>query len=253
MNYPAATPEAIEFFREHGWLVVEDAIPQGDLDAIERGCERLITEKEKLAYDWAWDAKETKAGRSFRIVQGTPAKVWPEIADQGFRKWLAEYGSALMGLDLEFWYDQFLAKPPGNSVPTYWHQDEGYWGRNLLDKGITCWIPLHDVDVRNGCMHFIDRGHLDGILVHRPVEGVQSDLITCDVDESRMVVCPIRRCAVTFHHSKMPHMTTANMSQRWRKALTNHLQAIGAGGEGDHYAWRVCVNQRTGERSRPGR
>jgi phytanoyl-CoA hydroxylase len=253
MTYPQAAAEQIHFFREHGWIVVDGAIPQGDLDDIERGCERLITEKETLAYDWAWDAKETKAGRSFRIVQGTPAKVWPEIADQPFRAWLAAYASSLMGLELEFWYDQFLAKPPGNSVPTYWHQDEGYWGRNLLDKGITCWIPLHDVDARNGCMHFIDRGHLDGVLPHRSVEGVQSDLLTCDVDEARTVVCPIPRGAVTFHHSKMPHMTTANLSQAWRKALSNHLQAVGAGGEGDHYAWRVCVNQRTGERSRPGR
>ena len=130
-------------------------------------------------------------------------------------------------------------------MPTYWHQDEGYWGRNLADKGLTCWIPLHDVDARNGCMHFTDRGHLDGVLTHRLVEGVQSDLLTCDVDESRTVVCPIKRGAVTFHHSKTPHMTNANSSERWRKAVTNHLQAIGAGGQGDHYAWRVRVNQRT--------
>jgi hypothetical protein len=49
----------------------------------------------------------------------------------------------------------------------------------------------------------------------------------------------------------MPHMTTANTSQGWRKAVTNHLQAIGSGGEGDHYRWKVLVNQRTGERKIP--
>ena len=118
---------------------------------------------------------------------------------------------------------------------------------------MTCWIPLHDVDVRNGCMHFTDRGHLDGVLTHRQVAGVQSDLLTCDVDESRTIVCPIRRGSVTFHHSKTPHMTNANTSTAWRKAVSNHLQAAGAGGEGDHYRWRVCVNQRTGERTTPGR
>lgn len=184
MTYPSPTPDQLDFFRQHGWLVVADAIAHAALDELERRCERIITEKESLAYDWAWDAKETKA---------------------------------------------------------------------LLDKGITCWIPLHDVDARNGCMHFIDGGHLDGVLEHRPVDGVQSDLITCDVDESRTIVCPLRRGAVTFHHSKTPHMTTANTSDRWRKAVSNHLQAVGAGGEGDHYPWRVCVNQRTGERSTPGR
>ena len=130
-----------------------------------------------------------------------------------------------MGMELAYWYDQFLAKPPGRSVPTYWHQDEAYWGRNLDDKGVTGWIPLQDVDAGNGCMHFIDRGHQDGVLAHHLVEGMQSDLITCEVDEARMVVCPIRRGDVTFHHSKTPHMTNANTSSGWRKAVTNHMQA----------------------------
>jgi phytanoyl-CoA hydroxylase len=50
---------------------------------------------------------------------------------------------------------------------------------------------------------------------------------------------------VAFHHSKTPHMSRANEGPRWRKAVTNHLQAVGAGGEGDPYPWRVRVRQRT--------
>jgi len=165
--------------------------------------------------------------------------------------WLIAFGNALMGMELSYWYDQFLAKPPGRSVPTYWHQDEAYWGRNLFDKGVTGWIPLQDVDAANGCMHFIDRGHRLGVLPHHRVEGVQSDLLTCQVDESGAVACPIRRGDVTFHHSKTPHMTTANLSKGWRKAVTNHMQETGAGGEGDHYPWKITVNQRTGERFAP--
>jgi phytanoyl-CoA hydroxylase len=251
MPYPTPTQQHLDFFNKHGWIVVDDAIPQGDLDALESRCERLIEEKERLAYDWAWDAKEKKEDRSFRIIQSSPSLVWPDIAEQSYRKWLVAFGSALMNLKLEFWYDQFLAKPPTKSVPTYWHQDEGYWGRNLFDKGVTCWIPLQDVDAKNGCMHFIDAGHLDGVLPHHLVEGMASDLLTCDVDEARAVVCPIKRGAVTFHHSKTPHFTTANTSDKYRKAVTNHMQEVGAGGEGGHYPWKVYVNQRTGERTVP--
>ena len=80
---------------------------------------------------------------------------------------------------------------------------------------------------------------------------MQSDLLTCEVDERQEVVCPIRRGDVTFHHSKTPHMTNANTGPNWRKAVTNHLQAVGAGGEGDHYPWRIKVNQRTGQRVVP--
>ena len=249
MAFPRPTQEHLDFYNAHGWLVVEDAIPQADLDELEHHCDQVLSEKERLAFDWAWDVKEDRDKRSFRIVQSSPSLVWKDIAEQPYRKWLVEFGSALTHQKLEFWYDQFLGKPPGKSVPTYWHQDEGYWGRNLDEKGITCWIPLHDVDATNGCMHFIDGGHKLGVLAHHRVEGMASDLLTCDteVDESRTVVCPLKRGSVTFHHSKTPHMTTANMSNRWRKAVSNHMQAQGAGGEGGHYPWKVYVNQRTGE------
>jgi hypothetical protein len=251
MHFPEASPEQIGFFREHGWLVVEDAIPQADLDRLETECEVLIREKDRLANDWAWSKDEDRKDRSFRIIQSSPSFVWKDIKEQAYRKWLISFGSALMGLELSYWYDQFLAKPPGKSVPTFWHQDEAYWGRNLNDKGVTGWIPLQDVDAGNGCMHFIDRGHLDGVLPHHAVAGMQSDLITCEPDERRTIVCPIKRGDVTFHHSKTPHMTTANTSPGWRKAVTNHMQQVGAGGEGDHYPWKVLVNQRTGERVVP--
>jgi hypothetical protein len=251
VQYPKASPEQIGFFREHGWLVVEGAIPKPDLDELEDRCEIIIREKDRLANDWAWSDKEDLKDRSFRIIQSSPSFVWKEIREAAYRQWLLAFGSALLGLELSFWYDQFLAKPPGRSVPTYWHQDEAYWGRNLDDKGITGWIPLQDVDAVNGCMQFIDRGHLDGVLPHHLVEGMQSDLITCEVDESRRIVCPIRRGDVTFHHSKTPHMTNANTSAGWRKAVTNHMQMVGAGGEGDRYPWKVSVNQRTGERTVP--
>jgi len=253
MTYPTATAQQIDFFSEHGYLIVGNAIPQGDLDEIESYCDILLTEKDRLANDWAWDEKESRENRSFRIVQSSPSYVWKDIREQPYRRWLAAFATQLMARDMEFWYDQFLGKPPGKSVPTEWHQDEGYWGRNLADRGITGWIPLQDVDAVNGCMHFIDGGHKLGVLPHRSVEGVQSDLLICEVDERRTIVCPMNRGDVAFHHSKTPHMSTANTGTAWRKAVTNHLQAVGTGGEGDHYPWRVKVNQKTGVRTTPGR
>ena len=48
-------------------------------------------------------------------------------------------------------------------------------------------------------------------------------------------------------------MTTANTSKNWRKAVTNHMQEMGAGGEGRHYPWKIYVNQTTGETIIPER
>jgi ectoine hydroxylase-related dioxygenase (phytanoyl-CoA dioxygenase family) len=249
--YPEASAENIAFFAEHGWIIVEDAIDPADIAELIERCDEILEHKETMAYDWAWEKGTPREQRAFRIVQSSPTRHWPEFNDARFRAWAIEFASALMGSRLEFWYDQFLAKPPGNETPTYWHQDEGYWGRNLDERGITCWMPFHDVDPTNGCMHFIDGGHRIGILPHKQPPNVQSDLLYCEPDEQRMVACPLKFGSVTFHHGKTPHMTTANTSDEWRRALTQHLKVVGSAGEGDHYPWKIYVNQFTGDRIVP--
>jgi phytanoyl-CoA hydroxylase len=251
MENREATASEIAFFREHGWLVVEDAVEPAEIAEAAERMEVILRKKHQLAYDWAWEKGRSKEEREFKIVQGSPSMVWPEIKRARFRLWMIEFASRLMNAPIEFWYDQFLAKPPRDGAPTYWHQDEGYWGRNLLDRGITCWMPLHDVDARNGCMHFIDRGHRDGVLVHRQPGHIQSDLLYCEPDLARTVACPLRAGSVTFHHGKTPHMTPANLGDEWRRAVTTHMRVTGTLGEGDHYPWKVYVNQVTGERTIP--
>ena len=248
MPYPQATDEHRAFFEEHGWIAIEDAIDPEDQRDLAAHCDIILEKKHKMAFDWAWDEGTQKEERAFKIVQSSPTLFFPDLMQARFRTWAIEFGSALMRRPLEFWYDQFLAKPPGTSVPTRWHQDEGYWGRNLDERGLTCWMPMHDVDVTNGCMHFIDGGHRSGVLEHRLVPGVQSDLLYCEPDEARAIPVPLKLGGVTFHHSKTPHMTTANNGTAWRRALTQHLRVVGAEGEGDHYPWKIYVNQATGER-----
>jgi len=252
MPYPVATPDDVRFFAEHGWICVEDAVDPDDLAHLAERCDEILDKRDTLAFDWAWEEGKERDQRDFRILQSSPTIFFPEINDERFRSWAIEFASTLIGHQVEFWYDQFLAKPPGVGAPTLWHQDEAYWGRNLDDMGITAWMPFHDVDERNGCMHFIDRGHRDGVLEHRQPEHIQSDLLYCSPDESRAVACPLHLGGVTFHHSKTPHMTTPNTTDQWRRILTQHLRAVGAGGEGDHYPWKVYVNQFTGQRTVPG-
>ena len=251
MSYPDCADRQVERFRQHGFLVIEEAIERAELSDAATRCQKIFDRKEKLAFDWAWEKGTPRESRAFKIVQGSPTLVWPEIAGTRFREWMVAFASRLLGASVEFWYDQFLAKPPHEGAVTCWHQDEGYWGRNLSERGITCWMPLHDVDEHNGCMHFIDRGHLDGVLEHRQPEHIQSDLLSCEPDVARQVACPIRAGSVTFHHGRTPHMTTANRSDQWRRAIPTHMRVAGSAGEGDHYPWKVYVNQLTGERIVP--
>lgn len=251
--YPVATQEQIEEFWSQGFLVVRGAVDPPDLARLEEVGEQILGAKETLAFDWAWEEGKEKEERAFRIVQSSPTPLAPELAQARFRTWARSFASSLLGWECEFWYDQFLAKPPRDGARTPWHQDEGYWGRNLDERGITCWLPLHDIDEESGCMHFLPGGHLGGVRAHHRVEGVQSDLLTCEVEELEAMACPVRLGDVTFHHGKTPHMTTPNRSDRWRRALSQHFRVEGSKGEGDHYPWKIYVNQFTGERIVPRR
>jgi phytanoyl-CoA hydroxylase len=245
MPYPAASAEQVDAFRRDGFLVVPDAVDLNDLVKLQARCEEILERKDDLAFDWAWKEGVSREERDFTIVQSSPTLIWPgEFEHAPFRTWAIEFASALLGQQVEFWYDQFLGKPPVKGGTTYWHQDEGYWGRNLDERGITCWMPFHDVSVERGCMQFIQGGHLGGVLEHRRPDGFQSDLLACEPDESRRVATPVTAGSVTFHHGKTPHMTGPNITDEWRKVLTQHLRVVGSKGEGDHYPWKVTVDQR---------
>ena len=172
--------------------------------------------------------------------------------DAAYRRWAVEFASALMRRPVEFWYDQFLAKPPEKSAPTLWHQDEGYWGRNLDGRGITCWMPMHDVDP-NERVHAFHRRWSSSSACWRTASPTMCRVICCIASPTRQQRSPVPLPlgGVTFHHGKTPHMTPANQSDRWRRALTQHLRVEGTAGEGDHYPWKVYVNQMTGERTTP--
>ena len=249
--YPVCNDEQRSFFAENGYLVVDSAIVVHDVVAVRKHCDVIVEKRHKLAFDWAWGKGTPREERKFKIVQGSPSHIWPEINDTQMRRWMNEFNSALLGDPVEFWYDQYLAKLPLEGAQTYWHQDEGYWGRNLDERGITCWLPLHDVDIANGCMHFIAGGHRDGVLEHFQPDHLQSDLLYCEPDNERSVACPILLGSVTFHHSRTPHMTPPNTADEWRRAVTTHMRVVGSKGEGDHYPWKVYVNQFTGERTVP--
>src|SRR5271170_4018929 len=102
-----ASAEQIAFFREHGWLVVEDAIAPAEIAVVAERLDVILRKKHKLAYDWAWEKGRSKDDREFKIVQGSPSLVWPEINDTRMRSWMIEFARGLMGAQVEFWYDQF--------------------------------------------------------------------------------------------------------------------------------------------------
>jgi phytanoyl-CoA hydroxylase len=249
MPYPAPTAQQIARFQDDGFLVVTAVIDAEESHALARLGEEMVRRPREGTNDWDWRRGESIDQRAYRIVQSGVDHLFPWLRGSRFRAWAAQFGAALMQQEIEFWYEQFLGKPPGTGAPTPWHQDEGYWGRSLKDRGVTCWTAFHSVGPENGCMHFVRGGHRR-LLEHANPPEMASDLLVCAIPEgSEVIACPIDAGSVTFHHSATPHMTTPNSSDRWRLSLAQHFRnPLCKDLPEDNYPWRVQVSQRTGER-----
>ena len=169
MAVPDATDVDIAFFAEHGWIVVEDAIDPADLATLEQRCDEIIANKETMAFDWAWEKGTDRDEREFKILQGSPSHGSHEFDDAPFRTWAVEFGSALLGrrrrvLVRPVPRQASAAAAPRRSGTRTRPTGAATSTRRASRAGCRSTTSTSS----NGCMHFIDRGHLDGVLEHAP-------------------------------------------------------------------------------------
>ena len=69
MHYPTPTQQQIEQYERDGFLIVENAVPEADLERLRELANELIRRRLELAYDWDWRSGEARDARAFRIVQ----------------------------------------------------------------------------------------------------------------------------------------------------------------------------------------
>lgn len=124
-------------------------------------------------------------------------------------------------------------KIPGvgrGNVP--WHQDSGYFAPHCDEHLIlTCWIPLVDATVENGCMEIIPRSHTSGILEHHTggnmgLYVIKDEDLPSDKPERVVAECP--RGGVVFMTNLTAHCSTPNYSDTIRWSVDLRFQSTSA-------------------------
>ena len=122
----------------------------------------------------------------------------------------------ILGPDLKMFRNAVLLKPPEVGSQKGWHQDSPYWPIEPMEL-CSCWFPLDDATVENGCMQALRGWHTRGALPH--VSETDDYVIAPDhYDPSRAVALPMRAGSGLFFHSLLPHYTGPNLSNQWRRA-----------------------------------
>ncbi|MGI9579153.1 MAG: phytanoyl-CoA dioxygenase family protein [Microthrixaceae bacterium] len=119
----------------------------------------------------------------------------------------------LIGPDARLYWDQAVYKKPEPGREFPWHQDNGY---TFIEpqQYMTCWVPLVDATVDNGCPWVLPGVHRRGTLEHW-----STDLgFECVEHAEGAVPVEARVGDVVVLSSLTPHRTGPNTSDDVRKA-----------------------------------
>jgi hypothetical protein len=226
----SSTLDATRFWRD-GFAAIDELVDQGEVA-------RLRTAYDEILDGTVAAPGDRHLGGITRQVKG-PAQAHPAFDRNAALDAAIELATELLGEPVARFYDMLIFKGPGHPHATPWHQDIGYFGRPVAAPGtravlddLQFWVALDDVDVENGCMHFVPGRHRDPSLEHRVCAGDPDDegrlIEITDVgrqlDLSTAVACPLRAGGATIHLPGTPHFTPPNASiDRPRRAYIFNL------------------------------
>ena len=218
------TPEQIAFFQKNGYLAVDNVMPVEEIPEVRRIYDRLFNEDrgrtEGDLYNLTGAKQKGKKEDVAQILQ--PGKYAPALLETQMVANLKAMMKQLLGPETRMVGDHAINKPPRNTAPTPWHQDEAYWNPAKEYRGLSIWVPLQPATKLNGCMYFVPGSHNFEVIPHRPIgdnpltPGLEVEPGAFDFGSA--VACELPAGGATFHLERTLHYTPINQSDDFRRA-----------------------------------
>ncbi len=212
-------------YERDGFFVVENLLPREEVDELlarfreythgdrDRGAIRFRTEprveRGEISVDHPGDGIRKVDG----LVEGDD-----HFQALGTHPEIVSKVEGILGPDIKMFRNTLMPKAPGVGSAKGFHQDSPYWPIEPMAL-VSCWFALDDTDEENGCMQVLPGGHRRGPLPH---VRVTDDFVIdheVQVELGGLRVVPISAGAGIFFHSLLPHYTSPNRSERWRRAI----------------------------------
>lgn len=227
---PTLSSAQIDRFHSDGFLVCDRIVGAEGLAALRGAYEEVLEGSVAISGD------RFLGGITRQVM--TPSKEHPVFDANEALASARELGRQLLGREMTRAFDMLIYKPPRHPHATPWHQDMAYSGAPMAAPGtptrldlLQFWIPMDDVDVDTGCMHFVPGHHTEPLLEHVVASGEPDDpgrlLALADPDEQldlrSAVVAPLPAGGCTIHSYGTPHYTSPNVTDRPRRAYIINL------------------------------
>lgn len=241
------TAEQIRQFREEGYVMIPDIFEPEDLAGVRRELEVVVDREARKAQD---------AGLLPDLYENEPFETRLTCicrhTDAVYKGILGRAGGSHAGEELFkiITHPKLLARVEslvgpeivGSSVyrvrpkvPGWphgvvaWHQDSGYFSPHCDDRLVlTCWMPLVEATVENGCLWVMPRAHDAGVVRHHTGGYAGYLVITGDdlpKSEAEAIPVPMPLGGVLFLSNLTPHCSMENTSDTVRWSLDLRYQS----------------------------
>lgn len=227
------TPGQVQFYREQGYLVVENLFTPEECDQLNEHVRDIVEGRVKLT-----DPHEIRMEPDAE-EQGllTPENRYDYLfkighhmhhCDEMFRYSAAHPRivavlQALIGPDIKCVQTMFIDKPPNIGVGQPFHQDSWYL-KTDPDTLTAAWVACDDVDEENGCLRVIPGSHKEPIHQHEkpedPAKRIYAEV--AGSEERAKVVLPLKKGSGVLFPGHMLHSSGNNHTTRKRRAFVAH-------------------------------
>ena len=232
---PELRPDQREFFRENGYLMVEDAVDGALLSRLKQDFDAWV--EESRAHDAAWG--DTVDGRPrFDLESGhsaetpclrrvnAPVEVSEAYLAATVESRMVDCVADLIGPNVKLHHTKINSKLPGAHTEVKWHQDFAFTPHSN-DDVISALLMVDEVTEENGPLQVAAGSHRGPIhsLWH---DGVFTGAVADEVGEAcaaSAITCVGPAGAACLMHTRLLHGSAANRSAKPR---TLHISVYSA-------------------------
>ncbi len=238
-NVGRLTADQLSFFEREGYLPVKEIFLPEDLEPLRNELAAFIDERiVELVREGKLKAEDTFPDLDVNTRLARVAEANPEAADailgalggkhsiyEGEQLFRVIVHPKLLAVVKELIGPEIVVSavthirpklPERESANVPWHQDSAYFLPHCdTELVVTCWLPLVDATVENGCLALAPGLHKNPVLPH--YRGTLGYLAIREEELPTVVSVPVAMGGALFFTSRTPHCSTPNHSGivRW--------------------------------------
>lgn len=234
-----------DFFKENGYLVLENVIEASHLDEvikeltieIDKRARKLLKNGE-LSSIFENESFETRLAKISSETPKLAVSIWngilhgPGIFNLITAPSILDVMEDIVGSEI-IASSVYRLRP---KIPNFgygevpWHQDSAYFEPFCDDHLIvTVWIPLVDANTDNGCMYVIPGSHKNEVVDHQTHEtGKYLEVKDEFLPKENWIACPVKKGGMLLLTNKVMHASFKNNTEgvRWSMDLRYQSAAL---------------------------